>query len=115
MREAIGQVQANDGYTSGWALSYPLKAALAQAAKDGKLNREGLFAAVKKLDKVDYEGMLPSGAGNFAGDPNTATFRQSVISKPDDTAPAGVSLVQDFFVGPSAKAHNFTKPCYDLK
>jgi ABC-type branched-subunit amino acid transport system substrate-binding protein len=113
MREALGTVQsANDGYTSGWVWSYPLKAALEKAAADKDLTRAGLLKAVKSLDKVDYEGMLPAEAGNFTGDANSRVFRQSVISKPDDAAASGVTTIQDFFTGPTAKDYKFDKACY---
>jgi hypothetical protein len=38
--------------------------------------------------------------------------RQNVISKPDDKSPTGVSTVQDFFVGKTAKDYAFDKPCF---
>ena len=87
MRDALGSVTGNDGYTSGWIWSYPLKAALEQAASDGDLTRSGLLVAVKKLKSVDYQGMLPEGAGNYAGDPDDAVVRESVIAKPDESSP----------------------------
>lgn len=113
MREAIGQVaQPNDGYTSGWIWSYPLKAALTKAAENKDLTRAGLLKAVKSLTSVDYEGMLPSGSGNYAGDPDKSVVRQSQIAKPDDAAPSGVTVVEPFFTGPTAKDYKFDKPCY---
>jgi ABC-type branched-subunit amino acid transport system substrate-binding protein len=113
MREALGTVaQKNDGYTSGWVWSYPLKAALKKAAENKDLTRAGLLKAVKQLDKVDYEGMLPSGAGNYAGSPNDAVFRQSQVAKPDAKADTGVTTIQEFFTGPTAKDYKFEKPCY---
>jgi ABC-type branched-subunit amino acid transport system substrate-binding protein len=113
MRDALGSgVQPNDGYTSGWLWSYPLKAALQQAVADNDLSREGLLAAVKKLKSVDYEGMLPQGAGNYADDPNTATFRQTGIYKPDDAAPTGVSEVKGLFTGPTATDYKLDGPCF---
>jgi ABC-type branched-subunit amino acid transport system substrate-binding protein len=113
MREALGNVaQKNDGYTSGWVWSYPMKAALTKAAENKDLTRAGLLAAVKSLTKVDYEGMLPDGAGNYAGKPNDTVFRQSEIAKPDDAAPTGVTVIEPMFTGPTAKAYDFSKPCY---
>jgi ABC-type branched-subunit amino acid transport system substrate-binding protein len=112
MRDALPGVTPNDGYTSGWVWSYPLKAALVQAVKDNDISRDGLLAAVKKLKSVDYEGMLPQGAGNYADDPNTATFRQTGIYKPDDAAPTGVSRVKELFTGPTAKDYKFDGPCF---
>jgi ABC-type branched-subunit amino acid transport system substrate-binding protein len=113
MREAIGTVaQKNDGYTSGWVWSYPLKAALTKAAENKDLTRAGLLKAVKSLTSVDYEGMLPTGAGNYAGDPEKAVFRQSQIAKPDAAADSGVTTIEQFFTGPTAKDYKFDKPCY---
>jgi ABC-type branched-subunit amino acid transport system substrate-binding protein len=113
MRAAIGNVQPNDGYTSGWAWSYPLKAALEKAVENKDLTRKGLLDAVKQLESVDYQGMLPSGAGNYAGDPNEAAFRQSLISKVDESSPTGVSTVQEFFVGKTAEEYTFEGPCFE--
>ncbi|HEU5470500.1 MAG TPA: ABC transporter substrate-binding protein [Actinophytocola sp.] len=113
MREALGNIPSkNDGYTSGWVWSYPLKAALTKAAENKDLTRAGLLAAVKSLKSVDYEGMLPQGAGNYADDPNDAVFRQTEISQPDETAASGVKVIEKFFTGPTAKDFDFSKPCY---
>lgn len=113
MREALGDVEPNDGYTSGWAWSYPLKAALEAAAENGDLTRQGLFDAVESLENVDYEGMLPDGAGNFTGDPTEQVARQSVISEPSEDAAAGMSVVQEFFEGPTVKDYEFEGPCFE--
>lgn len=115
MRAALGDsITPNDGYTAGWAWSYPLKAAL-EAWLDGDYDKDraGLLEALGELETVDYEGMLPEEAGNFVGEPNDTVFRQSVISKVDKSAPAGISIVQDFFVGPTAEAHEFTGSCFE--
>jgi len=113
LREAVGSsVQPNDGYTSGWVWSYPLKAALEKAVANKDLTRAGLLDAVKSLDSVDYEGMLPSGSGKYSGKANDTVVRQSVISKPDDASPTGVTTLEKFFTGPTAKDYSFTKACY---
>lgn len=115
MREAVGDVdQPNDGYTSGWAWSYPMKAAL-EAWLDGDYDqtREGLLDAVSELETVDYEGMLPEEAGNFVGDPNDTVFRESLLSEVDPQADTGITVIEDFFVGPTAEAHDFTGACFE--
>ncbi|MFI6708154.1 ABC transporter substrate-binding protein [Nonomuraea sp. NPDC050478] len=112
MREALPGVTPNDGYTSGWAWAYPMKAALEKMVAGGDVSRAGLLAAVKSLKTVDYEGMLPPEAGNYADDPNTATFRQTLINKLDETAPTGVTEVRDFFTGPTAESYTFDGPCF---
>jgi ABC-type branched-subunit amino acid transport system substrate-binding protein len=113
MREALGTVaQKNDGYTSGWIWSYPLKEALKKAAENKDLTRAGLLKAVQSLTSVDYEGMLPSDAGKFSGKASERVFRQSQIAKPDDTADSGVTVIKELFTGPTAKDFAFDKPCY---
>jgi ABC-type branched-subunit amino acid transport system substrate-binding protein len=111
MREAMGDVQGSDFYTAGWVSQYPLRDALQAAADAGDLSREGVRAAYQSLTEVDYEGMQPEGAGNFAGEPNERIVRQSVISEPDPEAPAGITTIQDWWSGPTAEEHDFTEPC----
>jgi ABC-type branched-subunit amino acid transport system substrate-binding protein len=115
MREALGDVeQPNDGYTAGWAWSYPMKAAL-EAWLDGDYDkdREGLLEAVSELEAVDYEGMLPEEAGNFVGDPNDTVFRESVLSQVDPKSDSGITITEDFFVGPTAEAYDFQGACFE--
>lgn len=114
MRTALGDVTPNDGYTAGWAWSYPLLAALKKAGKDGDITRESLEKAAQNLDSVDYEGMLPAEAGATKGDPSDVAFRQSVISGVDPSAPTGVKIVQEFKAGPTAEGYDFSKPCFSL-
>jgi ABC-type branched-subunit amino acid transport system substrate-binding protein len=109
---AMFKAAPNDGYTAGWVWSYPMKAALQKAVDNKDLTRSGLLAAVKSLETVDYEGMLPAEAGNFGGEPNERVFRKSIISKVDATAPTGVKVEKDFFTGKTAEAYEFAKPCY---
>jgi hypothetical protein len=89
-----------------------MKAALEAAIDNGDLTRAGLLEAVKGLETVDYEGMLPEAAGNYAGEPGEAAFRQSVISKVDEAAPTGVSVVEEFFASEAAEAYDFSSPCF---
>ncbi|WP_157245864.1 ABC transporter substrate-binding protein [Nonomuraea typhae] len=112
MRDALPGVTPNDGYTSGWSWSYPMKAALEKMVAGGDISRKGLLAAVKTLSTVDYEGMLPPEAGNFAGDPNAAAFRQTLVNKLDDASPTGVTTVKDFFTGPTAQGFTLDGPCF---
>jgi len=114
MREALGSsVTPNDGYTSGWAWSYPLKAALQKAVQNGDLTRKGLVAAAKQLSSVDYEGMLPSGAGNYAAGADGSQVRHSIIADPaNGDGKANVPFKKDFFVGPTAQKFKLEKPCF---
>lgn len=113
MREALKDVAKtpNDGYTAGWVWSYPLLQVLENAAKAGDLTRDGVTKAAAGLKTVDYEGMLPSAAGLFAGTPDKTVFRQNLIVKPDKAAPSAISVVQELTTGPTAKAYKLTEPC----
>jgi ABC-type branched-subunit amino acid transport system substrate-binding protein len=93
----------SDGYTAGWMWQYPLKALLEQALANEDLTRSGLVSVAMELATVDYEGMLPAEAGNFAGGAD-AQLRQSMVSNPDPEAPTGLTTVQEYFVGPTAEA-----------
>lgn len=115
MRESLGEVKnLNDGYTFGWAWEYPLKAALGKAYENGDLTRAGLAKAVSELESVDYDGMLPAEAGRFAGKPSETVWRKTMIVKPDKAAPTGVSVVKDFFAGPTATGYKFEGPCQSI-
>lgn len=104
LAEAVGTPDdLNDGYTAGWMWQYPIKAVLEQALANGDLTRAGVRAVAAGLTTVDYEGMLPAGAGNYAGGA-AAQIRESQISNPDPEAPTGLTTVQEFFVGPTAEA-----------
>ncbi|MEU5883490.1 ABC transporter substrate-binding protein [Spirillospora sp. NPDC047279] len=111
MRAALGSVEPSDNYTSGWTSSYPLKAVLQKAAGNKDLTREGLLEALKQTKVVDYEGMLPSAAGDFSGDANASAFRQSVIGRPDHREFTGIKVISDFFAGPTARGHRFGGSC----
>lgn len=115
MRDALGEgVTGNDGLTSGWVWSYPLRAALEAAAEAGDLTREGLLEAVTALEEVDYQGMLPEGAGNYGAEPNEAAVRGTVFSRPDAASVTGVTLLtEDFYTGPTAESYELSAPCYE--
>lgn len=115
MREAHGAgAPDNDGYTFGWVLAYPMKAALEAAADAGELNREGVLAAVSTMT-VDFEGMLPE--KQYGGDPNATVVRQTTISKPDAAAVEdrlGLTVVEAALTGSVAGGFDFTSPCFEI-
>ncbi len=113
MREAVGEVdQASDGYTAGWVWSYPLKAALEEWLDgDYDKNRAGLLEAVQSLETVDYEGMLPEEAGDFADD--EPVFKQTLLSAVDPEAPTGVVVEEDLFEGETVAGYEFDGPCFE--
>jgi hypothetical protein len=113
MREALGDVEGNTAYVYGWGLSYPLRAVLEQAYSNGDLTRAGMVTAVGQVEEVDYEGLLPEGAGTFTGDPNDQVFRESVIHAPNPDSVSALEVTEDFYGGPTAADHQFEAPCFE--
>ncbi len=114
MRETLGDGEVrNDFHTAGWVSQYPVKAALEGAVEEGTIDRATVLAALQALDNVDYEGMLPPDAGNFAGEPNDRIVRGSNIGEPDDDSSAGLVNLATEYVGPTAEDYDFTEPCRD--
>jgi ABC-type branched-subunit amino acid transport system substrate-binding protein len=113
MREALGE-EGVESFTSGWAWSYPLLAVLEQAAANGDLTRAGLVDAVTQVEEVDYEGMLPEGSGNYAGEPNDQLVRGTFISQVDRETVSGVAtLTEEAYTGPTAEAFELGEAaCY---
>lgn len=116
MREAIGEVETpSEGYTAGWTYQYPLEAALRAAADNGDLTRQGLKDAMTSLSEVDYEGILPPEAGNYAGEPNDNILRATSIAKiveAGEEAPTGTEQLADAYTGPTAEGFQFEGPCF---
>ncbi|HDH26261.1 MAG TPA: branched-chain amino acid ABC transporter substrate-binding protein [Actinobacteria bacterium] len=109
MRTALGDVPGNFFFVAGWASQYALKAAFEAAYAAGDLTKAGIYAAAQNLTDVDYEGMMP--ARSFAGAPNDVFPRGSLMSGVDTSAVDGVSVLKDFFTGPTAAKYDFTEPC----
>jgi hypothetical protein len=105
----ITDENANDFFVSGWVSQYGLKAALEDAYASGDLTKAGIVAAVQTLTNVSYDGMLAD--RSFDGDPNTQFPRMSLVGAVDVTQPTGIAVVQDFFVGPTSEALDFTQAC----
>ena len=109
MRAALdGELPTNEGFTSDWVWSYPVKALLETAAANGDLTRAGLRAAVDGLE-VDYEGALPT--ATFGGDPNETVERTAAISQPDADSELGVSTIATGVTGSTADDYDYAIPC----
>ena len=104
----------SDGYTAGWVWSYPLKAALEEWLDgDFDQDRAGLVEAAASLETVDYEGMLPEEAGNYAGEPNEAVFRRD---HPREGRPGSThwhDQGRGLRRGPNASDYEFTGSCFE--
>jgi ABC-type branched-subunit amino acid transport system substrate-binding protein len=108
MRAALGgQRPTNDGFTAGWILSYPLRAALVAAVAEGELTRAGLRAVAEDLE-VDYEGALPPRRfGGVHDDP----VPSGVVSRPDAGDAGGLATVATGIGGPTLEANDRAVAC----
>ncbi|HUG86735.1 MAG TPA: ABC transporter substrate-binding protein [Euzebya sp.] len=109
--EAMG-AEANTTGFAGWVWSYPLLEVLRAAAESGDLTRAGLIAAAGTIESVDYEGILPEGAGNIAGDPNDAAVRSTTFAKLDASQEFLVTELETGYTGPTAESYDFQAACY---
>lgn len=107
--DAIGQ-DPNEWFLNGWNSQYVVKALIEKAISNGDLTRAGMAAAVKQLDDVSSEGMLPN--ASYVGSPNDFAPRQSILNKVDATAPGGTVTATGMFTGPTAEAYDFSAPCF---
>ncbi|MGI9586239.1 MAG: ABC transporter substrate-binding protein [Acidimicrobiia bacterium] len=105
----IDESSANDFFVAGWVSQYGLKAALDQAYASGDLTKEGIATAARSLTTVSYQDMMAD--RSFGGDPNTEFPRMSLMGAVDVNEPTGISVIQDFFVGPTSAAFEFTEAC----
>jgi ABC-type branched-subunit amino acid transport system substrate-binding protein len=97
MKEVLDdQPPVNAGYIVGWVMSYPMHAALEQAAENGALTREGLRAAVDGLT-VTYDGASPE--VTYGGDGKDVAVREMIVYAPDAEAPLGTTATGEFFSG----------------
>ena len=112
MRGAITASGAdpNDFFVTGWVSQYPIKAALEAAVASGDATKAGIASAAAGLMDVDYEGMMPS--RSHAGDPNDSFPRESLVGGYSADSSTGIVVLQDYFVGPTATAYDFTAPCF---
>lgn len=103
-------IEPHDYAISGWISQYRLRAVLEAAVARGDLSREGVFQASAELGPVDYEGIMP--VSDWSS-PATSP-RHSIIGRFDEAGPTGVALARDVFVGPTAAAYAFDRPCTEI-
>lgn len=100
---------ANLGFNWGWALSYPLHAALTEAVEEGKLNRAGVRAVIADGLSVDFEGML--GARDYGSLTSNPHSHRAVVGVPDESAPTGLRTVATDYHGPTQERVRLPEPC----
>lgn len=113
VRDALAGEVPDESALAGWVSQYPLRAAMEAALRKGPLTRTTLVDAMRSLKSVDYEGILPVEAGNYAMGAPASVFRQSTVSRADVSRPTGLRLEADLFAGPTAAALPFDAPCFN--
>lgn len=110
LREAFGE-EGDDGLLLGWIGQYPLKSAIEKAIEGGDITRESIAETATTQENVDFEGMLPEGAGDFAA--GEAYPRATIIAEPDAETSTGVSSMTDFITSDVAESFDFGgEPCW---
>lgn len=107
-----GELPPNDGYLIGWAIGYPLKAALQAAVAKGDVSRAGMAAVVDGLT-VDFEGMSPS--ITYGGNPQQTAMQSVNVSVPDEKGVLGLTTVEPFFKGETFDKTDYSAPCVASK
>lgn len=109
IKESLGgELPTNQGYIIGWALNYPMKAALEAAAEAGDLTPEGIAAVIDGLT-VDFEGMTQEHV--YGGDPQENAAQAVLVSVPDESVDLGLRTVERFFEGPTFDKTDYSAAC----
>lgn len=110
-RAAIEGEPDNFGYSLGWAISYPLRALLVEAADRGELTRAGLRRTVAGLEP-DGEGMVVVHPAGAAAPDLSAEW--STVFEPDQSAPMGARAISVGYQGPTLERLGIHEPCTRL-
>lgn len=103
-----GELPPNGGYIIGWAIGYPLKAALEAAADAGDLTPEGIAAVVDGLT-VDFEGLVQP--HTYGGDPQENANQAVNIGVPDPEVELGLRTIESFYEGSSFGETDYSAAC----
>ncbi|MFP4555211.1 MAG: ABC transporter substrate-binding protein, partial [Actinomycetota bacterium] len=112
LMEAAG-ADPNNFYGEGFVEAVIMRQALERAYENGDMTQEGVLAAAKSLESVEFDGLAPE--ESYVGDPNDIVQREIFISRPDPEAVTGSSLVESFYTSAVAENFEFTEACYFLE
>lgn len=103
-----GELPANGGFIIGWAIGYPLKAALETAAAAGDLTPAGIASVVSGLT-VDFEGMVPN--QTYGGDPQANAVQTVYVGTPDAEVELGMRTITSAYKGASFDKSDYSAAC----
>lgn len=109
IKESLGgTLPSNGGYIIGWAIGYPMKAALEAAAAAGDLTPEGVAAIIDGL-VVDFEGLIPKHV--YGGDPQANAAQAVSIGVPDAAVELGMRTIENFYTGATFDKTDYSEAC----
>lgn len=109
MKESLGgELPPNGGYIIGWAIGYPLKAALEGAAESGDLTPAGIAAVIDGLT-VEFEGM--QSPHTYGGDPQANAQQAVYVGIPDAEVELGMRTIESAFTGDSFDQTDYSAAC----
>jgi ABC-type branched-subunit amino acid transport system substrate-binding protein len=109
MKDSLGgELPPNGGYIIGWAIGYPLKAALEAAAEAGDLTPEGLAAVIDGLT-VEFDGMMQ--AHTYGGDPQANANQAVNIGTPNADVELGIETIEKFYTGSTFDQTDYSSAC----
>ena len=109
MKEALGgELPANGGYIIGWAIGYPMLAALEAAMDNGDISPEGLASVVDGLT-ASYEGMAPD--QKYGGDPQANAIQSVYIGQPNAEVELGMETIESAYVGTTFDQTDYSSAC----
>ncbi len=103
-----GELPPNGGYIIGWAIGYPMKAALEAAVAAGDLTPQGIAGVVDGLE-VDFEGLLAS--HTYGGDPQANAVQSVYVGVPDESVELGMKTIADGYTGPTFDKTDYSSAC----
>ena len=114
-----GVTQPVSAYFEGFVEAQIMHEALQAAYDAGDMTQQGVLAAAKTLEDVDFNGLAPN--ETYVGEANEQIQRASAtIWQPDPAAlaageSAGESVIEENYVNPITEAYEFTGACYVLE
>lgn len=109
MKEALGgNLPTNGGYIIGWAIGYPMKAALEAAIAAGDITPEGLAKVVSGLT-ASYDGMAPD--QKYGGDPQANAIQSVYIGQPNAEVELGMETIESAFTGSTFDQTDYSGAC----
>lgn len=109
MKEALaGELPTNGGYIIGWAIGYPMKAALEKAIENNDISPEGIASVVDGL-VASYEGMAPD--QKYGGDPQANAIQSVYVGQPNAEVELGMETIAQAYVGTTFDQTDYSAAC----